>query len=70
MERRASFVANTSKSGQQIGVVGQINTRNYDDKDGKKVYVTEVFANEVYFADGKQNTTTEEFTPNVDDLPF
>ena len=30
------------KKGQQIGVVGAIETRSYDGADGRKVYVTEV----------------------------
>ena len=36
--------------------------RNYDDKDGKKVYVTEVVANNVQFLDSKKK---EERTEKV-----
>ena len=36
---------------------GRIQTRNYDDKDGKKVYVTEVIGEEVYFAGGTGNSS-------------
>ena len=38
----------------QIALVGRIQTRTYDDKEGKKHYVTEVIAEEVYFADSKK----------------
>lgn len=75
--KTAEFVSKYFRKGQQVAVVGSIQTRTYDDKDGKKVYVTEVLAEEVYFADSKKennNTTTsqEEFAPIQDDdeLPF
>ena len=60
--KTAEFVSKYFNKGQQVGVIGRIQTRNYDDKDGKKVYVTEVIAEEVYFADSKKepNATTSE----------
>jgi single-strand DNA-binding protein len=33
--------------GKQVYVEGRLQTRNYEDKDGKKVYITEVVADEV-----------------------
>ena len=73
--KTAEFVSKYFTKGQQVGVIGRIQTRNYDDKDGKKVYVTEVVAEEVYFADSKkeQNTTTSAGFMAVEgdsDLPF
>ena len=80
-DRTGEFCSKYFKKGQQVVVIGRIQTRSYDDKDGKKVYVTEVVAEEVYFADSKKeenvsNSTpfenTPAFTP-VDDsseLPF
>lgn len=64
--------------GQQVAIVGRLQTRNYDDKDGKKVYVTEIVAEEAHFADSrkmddfvKQDTTTGFTTVEGDsDLPF
>lgn len=35
--------------GARVYVEGRISTRNYDDKDGKKVYVTEIVAENVIF---------------------
>jgi single-strand DNA-binding protein len=61
--KTAEFVGKYFTKGQQVGVIGRMQTRNYDDKDGKKVYVTEVVAEEVYFADSKKeqsNVTTSE----------
>jgi single-strand DNA-binding protein len=41
------YLAQYAKKGNTIGVEGRITTRNYDDKDGKKVYVTEVVCDNV-----------------------
>lgn len=84
-DKTAEFCSKYFKKGQQVGIIGRIQTRNYDDKDGKKVYVTEVVAEEVYFADTKKEdspfgnqpinnpfaTSNNEFKPVTDDdLPF
>ena len=53
-DKTGEFCSKYFKKGQQVGVIGRIQTRNYDDKDGKKVYVTEVVAEETYFADSKK----------------
>ena len=53
-DKTGEFCSKYFKKGQQVGVIGRIQTRNYDDKDGKKVYVTEVVAEEAYFADSKR----------------
>jgi len=73
--KTAEFVGKYFTKGQQVGVIGRIQTRNYEDKDGKKVFVTEVVAEEVYFADSKkeQNATTSAGFMAVEgdsDLPF
>ena len=56
------FASKYFKKGQQVGVVGRLQTRNYDDKDGKRVYVTEIIAEEQYFADSKKDTPLQEQT--------
>lgn len=48
----ADFIAKSFGKGKQIGIVGSIQTRNYE-KDGKKVYVTEVAVDETYFCGDK-----------------
>ena len=78
--QQAEFLCKYFDKGSQVGLVGSIQTRNYDDKDGKKVYVTEVVADEVYFVgDKKKQDTQQSFVPNDgfvpmpdngDDLPF
>lgn len=52
--KTAEFCSKYFKKGQQVGIIGRLQTRNYDDKDGKRVYVTEVVAEEVYFADSSK----------------
>lgn len=52
--KQLSSVRNILKSGQQVAIIGRIQTRSYDNQEGKKVYVTEVIAEEAYFADSKK----------------
>lgn len=54
----AEFVGKYFKKGSKIVVVGSIQTRTYDDKDGKKVYVTEVVADEIEFAESKRDDSS------------
>ena len=78
--KTAEFCSKYFKKGQQVGVIGRIQTRNYKDDKGVMHYITEVIAEEVYFADSKkENTesktavTTENELAQVlddDDLPF
>jgi single-strand DNA-binding protein len=49
--RQENFAPYLTK-GKQVYVEGRLQTRNYDDKDGKKVYVTEVVADEVILLSG------------------
>ncbi len=54
----ATTIAKHFKKGDMICVEGSIQTRNYDDKDGKKVYITEIVAEKIHFVNGKKETTT------------
>ena len=53
--KTGEFVSKYFKKGQQVGVIGRIQTRNWDDEQGQKHYVTEVVAEEVYFADSRRD---------------
>lgn len=75
--KTAEFVSKYFRKGQQVGVIGRIQTRNYDDDKGIKHYVTEVIAEETYFDGDKKDATqnevqaTDDFEiTNQDDLPF
>ncbi|MGG3999298.1 single-stranded DNA-binding protein [Anoxybacillus kestanbolensis] len=49
--RQAENVANYLKKGSLAGVEGRIQTRSYENQEGKRVYVTEVVADSVQFLD-------------------
>ena len=75
--KTGEFVSKYFTKGMQVGVIGRINTRDYEDKDNKKRYITEVIAEEVYFADSKRDNITDTFGPSINffeeddtDLPF
>ncbi|AJD92999.1 single-stranded DNA-binding protein [Jeotgalibacillus malaysiensis] len=51
--RPAENVANFLKKGSLAGVDGRIQTRSYDNQEGKRVYVTEVNAESVQFLEPK-----------------
>jgi single-strand DNA-binding protein len=50
---RQENLANYLTKGKQIYVEGRLQTRSYDDKDGKKQYMTEVVADEVILLGGR-----------------
>jgi single-strand DNA-binding protein len=50
---RQENVANYLTKGKQVYVEGRLQTRSYDDKDGKKVYATEVVADEIILLGGR-----------------
>ena len=60
--KTAEFVSKYFKKGQQVGVIGRIQTRTWDDEQGQKRYVTEVVAEEVYFADSKRDGVPNEMS--------
>ena len=75
-QKQAEFMQKFLSKGRQIAVEGRIQTRNYD-KDGTKVYVTEVIVDSIYFADSKPNnaetnTKGDAWETSEDDgeLPF
>ena len=48
-DKQAENVAKYLAKGRQVAVEGRIQTRSYDNNEGKKTYVTEVVANNVEF---------------------
>ena len=49
----AENVANYLKKGSLAGLTGRIQTRNYENGEGKRIYVTEVVADSVQFLDSR-----------------
>ena len=81
--KTAEFCSKYFRKGQQVGVIGRIQTRTWDDDQGMKHYATEVVAEEVYFADSKKDNDTQgdmqnelptsdasSFEIETSDLPF
>ena len=54
--KQAENCKNYLTKGSQVAIEGRIQTRNYDGQDGKKVYVTEVVADNVEFL-GSRNSS-------------
>ena len=80
--KTAIFVSQYFQKGRMIALEGSIQTRNYTDKDGNKRTAFEVVADQVYFADAKQEDkpaapgSKQEFSVddfeeiNDDSMPF
>lgn len=66
----ADFVSKYFQKGAGIGIVGSIQSRSYEDKNGNRRYVTEVVAEEVEFAGSKKQAESKEasYDTNSDDL--
>ena len=51
--KTAEFIEKYFKKGDMIAVVGEIRTGSYTNKDGQKVYTTDVVVEEQEFAESK-----------------
>ena len=51
----ADIIAQYCGKGSQIGITGHIQTRNYENQQGQRVYVTEVIAEHVDLLDSKND---------------
>lgn len=56
---RQENLANYLTKGKQVYVEGRLRTHSYDDRDGKKVYRTEVVADEVFLLGGRDGADAE-----------
>lgn len=57
--KQAENLVKYVKKGNQIAIEGRIQTRSYDNEEGKKVYVTEVLANHVEFIGNNSNKAND-----------
>jgi single-strand DNA-binding protein len=53
--QQASFLGQYFQKGSRIAVIGNLQSRSYDDANGKKQYVTEVMVDEIEFVDSKRD---------------
>ena len=81
-DKLAEFCSKYFVKGQQVAVTGRLQVRTWDDNDGKRHYITEVIAEEAYFADSKKESSSDSISNNYvaenngisdeidDELPF
>ncbi|OFK82976.1 single-stranded DNA-binding protein [Staphylococcus sp. HMSC057A02] len=55
-KKQADNVNNYLSKGSLVGVEGRIQTRNYENNEGQRIYVTVVVAERVHFLDSKGNS--------------
>jgi single-strand DNA-binding protein len=68
--KQAENVAKYLAKGRQIAVEGRIQTRNYDNNEGKRTYVTEVIASNVEFLGSANDNNRVVNNDSFNDNPF
>ena len=68
--RQAENVARYLSKGRQIAIEGRIQTRNYDNAEGKRTYVTEVIASNVEFLGSANDNNRTSNNAGFDENPF
>lgn len=78
--KNAEFIAKYFSKGSMIGISGRINTGNYTNKDGQKVYTTDVMVEKSEFVTSKSDNSAPKakevddgflsIPDSVDDVPF
>lgn len=82
-QEQAERFCNWTRKGMLVGITGRIQTRNYENQQGQRVYVTEVVAESFQVLEKRDNTAnqnsmTEQMPPSYtspmditdDKLPF
>ena len=54
--KTAELLTQYCGKGSKISIRGSLQTGSYDDKDGKKIYTTDVMVNEIEFLDSKKDS--------------
>lgn len=68
--KTAETIGKYCSKGSLITVVSRVQTRNWDDTEGKKHYVTEFVVEEFKFAGGSKSNTDSKSTSSNDDEEF
>ena len=80
-QQSAKLMGEYTHKGDLIGIKGRLQTRNYEDKEGKKHYITEVIAERITFLQTKKEDNPykdmsvkteqqQQFEISPEDLPF
>lgn len=74
--KQGEFAEKYLRKGMKIAISGRIQTGSYTDKDGKKIYTTDIVVEEHFFCESKgatqeqpQPTTSSDGFMNVPDVP-
>lgn len=70
--KQAENVKNYLRQGSQVAIDGSIRTRNYEDQNGQRRYVTEVVADNIQFLDTKSSQSQRQNVQSgeVADSPY
>ncbi len=70
--QQAEFISKYFGKGSMISVVGNLQSRSWDNQEGKKQYATDVIVDEVYFTDSKTESagTTAGNNTEIDNMGF
>jgi single-strand DNA-binding protein len=65
-EKTAELISQYVKKGHKLGVVGRVSTRSYDNKEGRKQYVTEILVREIEFLERAEKKEYQKPTSHYD----
>ena len=67
----AKIASQYVKKGDKLYIEGELRTRNYDDKNGVKHFITEIYGDKLELLTPKQNNVQQNApAPNLDNVPF
>lgn len=67
--KTGEFAEKFMKKGGQFGLCGRLQNRSWEDQNGQKRYATDIVAEEIYFAGGKEEKTVDPVQNAVDLFP-
>lgn len=68
-QKTAEFISKFFNKGRMIALDGNLRTRTYDDKNGSKHYITEVYVDNVSFTgEAKQDSKNNNTSVDIDDF--
>ena len=68
-QKTAENCANYLAKGQQVAVLGRLQSRSYENKEGRRVFVVEVVANEVEFLERRDKSQGSSNTQSYQNKP-
>lgn len=68
-KKTAEMISGYAHKGSMIGIEGSIQTRNYENQQGQKVYVTEINARQFHFMESKKSNQSNQQANNNQGYP-